>query len=74
MGETSKYAALSTETSWTQSLASRVGIFYGVVPLPIAKSEADVYVPNENPGRATVFAGGVGGIVQYDCFDWQRGG
>ena len=74
MGEASKYAALSNQTSWTKSLVSRLGIFDGVVSFPIAKNEADVYAPNENPGGATVVADGVGTIVQYDWFDWQRGG
>ena len=74
MGEASKYAALSTQTSWTKSLVSGVGIFYGVVPFPIAKNEVDVYAPKENLGGAAVAPGRVGRIVQYDCFDWQRGG
>ena len=56
------------------SLAPRVGIFDGVGPFPTAKNEVDVYAPNQNRGGATVVAGGVGRIVQYDCFDWRRGG
>ena len=74
MGEASKYAALSTQTSWAQSLALWVGMFNGVGPFPTAKSEVDVYARIKNLGGATVVAGGVGRIVQYDCFDWQRGG
>ena len=66
--------ALSTQTSWTKSLVSRVGILVSVVPFSIAKNGVDVYAPNENLGGATVVAGGVDRIVQYDCSDWQRGG